>query len=429
MSSGFGWVLAASLSACATIPTDVTRTARADLSCPDAEVTKLANGRYGASGCGKGAVYAEVCEGGECRVGRLRHGHEVEIGQRLAPPTNEPARGEAAPRAVTPAPAPEQREVLPAPASPEREILPAPPPSSSGPGASAESSGGENAAPPAPVPLSQGELSAPFEAEVPAAPAPQQVSSAPPEPLVEDRPPPPEPRYVWVGGYWWWGNSNWLWLPGYWCSPMVGYSYMPGYWYWSVGYWNYWPGGWGYPGSTVIVHRVPPRPRNIVTVRSFQPREPARGTVVATSTARPGGRVDSARPAFAPRSSPLLRYPVRSTALPATSSSNRNANYGAIGMSKARSGSVGQTKAGPGSVGTRVPSNSARVPSTSVGRVVKPSTFGAKPTQRSVSPARVSPSVQRSINVPRSTFRAPPPPRSAPTPRMAPIRSGGGKRR
>lgn len=416
MSSGFGWVLVAGLSACATIPTDVSRTARADLSCPDVEVTKLASGRYGASGCGKGAVYAEVCDASGCRVGRLRHGHEVEIGQRIEPPT------QAAPREVIAAPGPEQRDVLPAPAAPDREILPAPAPA----GASAESSGGESSAAPAPqtpVPLSQGDLSAPYEAEVPAAPTPQMVNNAPPEPLVEDRPSAPAPTYVWVGGYWWWGTSNWLWVPGYWCSPMVGYSYMPGYWYWSVGYWNYWPGGWGYPGSTVIVHTVAPRPRNVVTVRAFQPRVQARPTVAVTSGVRAtaGTRPGAApRPGFSPRSSPLMRYPVPNSSHLATISGRNNSSYGALGGKKAHSGSPAHLKSGANtSPGYRASPNS-------VGKVVKPSSIDKRPTY--------SGSIQRSAPMPRPSVSRSPvmrsaPQRMSPAPRMAPMPRGGGGRR
>ncbi len=416
MSSGFGWVLAAGLSACATVPADVTRTARADLGCSNAEVTKLASGRYGASGCGKGAVYAEVCDGEGCRVGRLRHGHEVEIGQRVAPPAA-PAQ-----REVIAAPAPAAHEVLPAPAPATREILPAPPPAGE-----ASTSGGESSdagASQTPVPLSQGELSAPYEAEVPATPPPQKVSSAPPEPLVEDRPAPPAPTYVWVGGYWWSGPSNWLWVPGYWCAPMVGYTYMPGYWYWGFGYWNYWPGGWGYPGSTVIAHAPAPRPRNVVVVRSFQPRP--RAHVVTRHDVRgssPSHVARGSRPAFSPRSSPLLRYPLPGGAKIASISPSRNSGYSGMGMQKGRS-------VAPSSKAGRSNSVGYRVAPSSVGKVVKPSSFNNRSNPRAAPAPR--PSLSRG-SLPRSnSVKVSPRPAPAPARRsinVQPRTIGAGRRR
>jgi hypothetical protein len=294
-------------------PPQVVSVATLDLGCDKVDVSEVAQDRYAAYGCGRGAVYARVCDGQSCRWGRLRHGHEESVaagGQQLAPP---------APREVLPAPLPEQREVLPAP-SPQREVLPAPAPEGAAPSASDSASSAaqagtgqplENSALQAgaadvPVPLSQGSLSDPYQAQVPAQPLAQQVMYPPPAPLVETPPPPPQRSYVWIGGWWWWGPANWVWVPGYWGAPYYGYSYIGGSWYWGSGCWNYRPGGWARPGTTVIVHHgYPARPSTTVSVRAFTPHRAVHAGYVGGSS---GHRVVSAAPGgYRPHGSPL--YP------------------------------------------------------------------------------------------------------------------------
>jgi hypothetical protein len=293
------------LSACAGTPRQVHNVARTDLGCDKVEVAEIAKNRYAASGCGKGAVYAELCGGPEgCSWVRLRGAEQAQAS------TAGGAVPAAAPREIIQAPPPAQREVIQAPPPAQREIIPAPPPAQAAPAA-------PTSAAPAPAPgdaqaqqavVAQGELSQPYQAEVPVTPTAQRVEYPPPAPLIETRPPPPAPNYVWAGGYWSWNNANWLWAPGYWASPMYGYNYVPGSWYWANNYWWYGPGGWARPNSTLIVYGVGSRPYRQVYTRSFTPH---------VHTAYPN-RIGSAplqhgpgpsRGGFQPQSSPLYRYP------------------------------------------------------------------------------------------------------------------------
>ncbi len=400
---------------CAATPKQVVNIARADLACPSAEVTQIGGDRYGASGCGRGAVYTRLCDDAGCRWGRLRHGHETAIAGQLQPASAAPAPEE---REVLAAPAPATREIIPAPppggadapplvapvAAPDASAAPATPTAPGAPGAALAP-----AATPTPVPLSEGELSAPYDATVPERPQPQQTAYAPPQPLVDDRSPPPAPYYQWVGGYWSWGASGWVWLPGYWCAPVMGYSYMPGYWYWSSSYWWYWPGGWARPGTRTIVVQTAPRPQRIVRVRGFTPRSgggtSGRASVASAAPAHGVGRA-SPMTGFRPASSPLLHYP---------SPVNRAASGGI-----ARSTNIGRPigSAGGGA---------------SVGHVVRPGAIGARPSRFATSrpSSGPSPAVRRAITpgfsrpssgarfiAPRSSFG---PARGGPS--MAPARS------
>lgn len=286
------------LGACAGTPPQVTSVARTDLGCDQVQIAEIAKNRYAASGCGRGGVYAELCGGNEgCSWVRLR-GSE----QPTQPTSGGVVAASAAPREIIQAPPPAPREIIqaPPPASPApREIIQAPPSASqaSTPGQAVEVA--PNPAPLAPTtdsnaqpvltapaqqgtqplpayapqstPLSQGQLSDPYQAEVPLTPVAQRVEYPPPAPLIEVRPPPPAPTYIWVGGYWSWGMSNWLWAPGYWCAPRYGYSYIPGSWYWANNYWWYGPGGWARPGSTYIAFGLGPRPYRHYHTRSFTP--------------------------------------------------------------------------------------------------------------------------------------------------------------
>ena len=303
------WVCLLGLGACAGATHHVASVARTDLACDQLTIAKIADNRYAASGCGRGGVYSKMCGNGHgCEWVRLESAtaHRETTGAYAnTPPTN-------GPREVIQAPPPEQRQVIQAPPPAQREIIQAPPPDGQAPGQPPP-----NAYPTydpqsqQPVPLSQGDLSAPYEAQIPLAPTAQRSEYPPPAPLEEDRPPPPNPGYQWVPGYWSWGSSNWLWAPGYWTAPMVGYSYVPGSWYWANNYWWYGPGGWARPGATYISIGVQPRPHGYGYTRSFRPHggytpPPTR---LGAGPVHANGPAPAARSGFVPQASPLYRYP------------------------------------------------------------------------------------------------------------------------
>jgi hypothetical protein len=72
------------------------------------------------------------------------------------------------------------------------------------------------------------------------------VNFAPPVLPVYVQPPLPEPGYIWVPGYWAWGDGDYYWVPGTWEEPpSVGLLWTPGYWgfanglyVWNGGYWG-----------------------------------------------------------------------------------------------------------------------------------------------------------------------------------------------
>lgn len=410
--ASFALVAASALGGCASTPKEVVSVAKADLACDHVEIVEVAENRFAATGCDKGAVYMHLCSGGSCQWARLRGVGEVPqtAGGVAVTPPGTPAP----PREIIAAPPPPQREVIPAPPPAPREIIPAPPPQE---GALKE------------TPLSDGTLSDPYEAEVPATPTVQRADYPPPAPLVETRPPPPVSTYVWIGGYWWWGNAAWMWAPGYWCPPRPGFAYLPGHWYWSTGYWWYGPGGWARPGSTVIVHHAYPRPVRVATVRSFTPHRvygaPAVAPHYSGALVRGGSgvRVAPAAPparAFAPRSSPMYRYP---TALsnparlpPRHDGAPPGRVYGGARSTFGARDSVGNYRTSPGRVSPTSPSFGTRNDYFRDSSRARMSPGGSFPSSvgRSVSPSRVSPS--------------PAPSRGMVAPRGTSFRSGGYRR-
>jgi hypothetical protein len=72
--------------------------------------------------------------------------------------------------------------------------------------------------------------SAPAAPEVTAA-EPEEVTATtePPDPLYEEQPAPPDPTFVWVGGYWGWTGTDWGWTPGGWLAPPQGRVYVAPY--------------------------------------------------------------------------------------------------------------------------------------------------------------------------------------------------------
>jgi hypothetical protein len=90
------------------------------------------------------------------------------------------------------------------------------------------------------------------------------IHTAPPAIPVYEQPPCPVDGFIWIPGYWAYGDEGYYWVPGYWEEPpQAGFYWTPGYWgfvgglyRWNAGYWGphvgYYGGinyGCGYGGS------------------------------------------------------------------------------------------------------------------------------------------------------------------------------------
>jgi WXXGXW repeat (2 copies) len=76
------------------------------------------------------------------------------------------------------------------------------------------------------------------------------VSIAPPIAPVYAQPPIPAYGYVWVNGYWAWGDEGYYWVPGYWTlPPYEGAVWQPGIWAYGGGGWGWTVGFWGHPAG------------------------------------------------------------------------------------------------------------------------------------------------------------------------------------
>jgi hypothetical protein len=72
------------------------------------------------------------------------------------------------------------------------------------------------------------------------------VGIAPPPLPVYVQPVMPGPGYMWVPGYWAYGDGGYFWVPGTWVlPPYVGALWTPGYWGWSNGFYVFNAGYWG----------------------------------------------------------------------------------------------------------------------------------------------------------------------------------------
>lgn len=72
------------------------------------------------------------------------------------------------------------------------------------------------------------------------------VGFAPPPLLVYQQPLCPEPGWMWVPGYWAYGEDGYYWVPGTWVpAPYEGALWTPGYWGWNTGFYIWHPGYWG----------------------------------------------------------------------------------------------------------------------------------------------------------------------------------------
>jgi hypothetical protein len=69
---------------------------------------------------------------------------------------------------------------------------------------------------------------------------------APPPLPVYEPPPLPGEGYLWVPGYWAYGDAGYYWVPGTWIlPPRVGLLWTPCYWGWSGGVYAFHAGYWG----------------------------------------------------------------------------------------------------------------------------------------------------------------------------------------
>ena len=73
------------------------------------------------------------------------------------------------------------------------------------------------------------------------------VSGPPPQPVVETRPPPPGPAFVWVQGYWHWTGMQYTWIPGHWEAGPPGAQWRAPHYVVREGTYFYEPGGWARP--------------------------------------------------------------------------------------------------------------------------------------------------------------------------------------
>jgi hypothetical protein len=72
-----------------------------------------------------------------------------------------------------------------------------------------------------------------------------QVDQAPPPLPYDDPPPVPDPNWIWMPGYWAWGQAGFYWVPGAWVpAPQPGLLWTPGYWGWQNGMYGWNPGYW-----------------------------------------------------------------------------------------------------------------------------------------------------------------------------------------
>jgi len=154
-----------------------------------------------------------------------------------------------------------EKEAPPTPASAAAATAPA---ASAAPTASAAPD--ETVTPPAPV--VSGDPDVPInEGIVGTTPLPADyfAETAPPAPVIEDKPPPPQPSYAWVPGYWWWSRTSkhYAWVAGGWRNPPPEHIWTPGAWtLGSPAHYSWRPGFWGPKGYVAeVIETAPPPPR------------------------------------------------------------------------------------------------------------------------------------------------------------------------
>jgi WXXGXW repeat (2 copies) len=66
------------------------------------------------------------------------------------------------------------------------------------------------------------------------------ITIAPPPLAVYDQPLCPGDGYIWVPGYWAYGEDDYYWVPGVWVlAPQPGYLWTPGYWGFEGGHYGW----------------------------------------------------------------------------------------------------------------------------------------------------------------------------------------------
>lgn len=70
------------------------------------------------------------------------------------------------------------------------------------------------------------------------------VAAAPPAPMVEEYGAPPEPGFVWIGGYWNWVGGRYEWQRGRWERPHPGERWVAHRWVHERDGWHLAQGHW-----------------------------------------------------------------------------------------------------------------------------------------------------------------------------------------
>jgi len=70
------------------------------------------------------------------------------------------------------------------------------------------------------------------------------VSGPPPQPVQEQRAPPPNTHSVWIAGYWHWTGMQYVWIPGHWEDAPPGASWRAPRYPIREGTYFYEPGMW-----------------------------------------------------------------------------------------------------------------------------------------------------------------------------------------
>ena len=72
------------------------------------------------------------------------------------------------------------------------------------------------------------------------------ITIAPPELVAYAQPSCPGSGYLWIPGYWAYGDEGYYWVPGTWVlPPVVDVLWTPGYWGWAKGHYLWHEGYWG----------------------------------------------------------------------------------------------------------------------------------------------------------------------------------------
>ena len=72
------------------------------------------------------------------------------------------------------------------------------------------------------------------------------ITIAPPALAVYDQPLCPGDGYIWIPGYWAYGEDDYYWVPGVWIlAPQPGFLWTPGYWGFEGGHYGWHAGYWG----------------------------------------------------------------------------------------------------------------------------------------------------------------------------------------